>query len=171
MASLLIEREQETAGPLEQIEKIVSAHEWPYDRCNEEEMTVFVAGVWSEYSLHFAWNRNAAHDFGGLQIVCAFDGKVPEGSSAGVYELLARINSQMWIGHFDMVVDENLIMFRHGVLLSIESGASPQQCENLIQIALGECDRYYQAFQFVLWGGKTPEDALTTALFETVGEA
>ena len=33
------------------------------------------------------------------------------------------------------------------------------------------CERYFQAFNFVLWAGKSAREALTTALFETVGEA
>ena len=171
MASLLIESELERGGPLDEIEKIVSANEWPYDRASEEEMTVFVAGSWSEYSLHFAWNRDASQNFGGLQMVCAFDGRVPEGSRASIYELLARINAQLWIGHFDIVEEQNLLMYRHGVLMPCVSDNRAEPCENLIEIALSECDRYFQAFQFVLWGGKTPEDALAAALFETIGEA
>jgi hypothetical protein len=171
MASLLLNERVEASGPIELIEQIVTAHDWPYDRRNDDEMTVFVAGNWSEYSLHFAWNQNAADAFGGLQFVCAFDGRVPDGSHAGMYKLLALINAQMWLGHFDIAPEESLLMYRHGVLLPDRVGATAEQCENLIEIALTECDRYYQAFQFVLWGGKTPEEAMASALFETVGEA
>ena len=77
----------------------------------------------------------------------------------------------MWLGHFDVAEEESLLMYRHGVLLPDNVSATVDQCENLIEIALTECDRYYQAFQFVLWGGKSPEEAMATALFETVGEA
>ena len=62
MASLLLNERVEASGPIELIEQIVTAHDWPYDRRNDDEMTVFVAGNWSEYSLHFAWNQNAADD-------------------------------------------------------------------------------------------------------------
>ncbi|MGH6959444.1 MAG: YbjN domain-containing protein, partial [Dongiaceae bacterium] len=34
-----------------------------------------------------------------------------------------------------------------------------------------ECERFFPAFQFVLWGGKSPEEALAAAMLETVGEA
>jgi len=37
--------------------------------------------------------------------------------------------------------------------------------------AVGECDRFYPAFQFVIWGGRNPEDALAASLLETQGEA
>ena len=171
MASLLLADSLENAGPLDLIEQIVTAHDWPYDRRSEEEMTVFVAGNWAEYSLHFAWSNDMTSAMGGLQFVCAFDGRIPQGGHAGIYKLLSLINAQMWLGHFDLALEESLLMFRHAVLMPDNAGATAEQCENLIEIALTECDRYYQAFQFVLWGGKTPEEAMATALFETVGEA
>jgi hypothetical protein len=36
---------------------------------------------------------------------------------------------------------------------------------------LETCEQYYQAFQFVMWGGKSAADALEVALFEVAGEA
>jgi hypothetical protein len=41
----------------------------------------------------------------------------------------------------------------------------------MIQAALETCERYYQAFQYVVWAGKRAEDAIATALFETEGHA
>ena len=43
--------------------------------------------------------------------------------------------------------------------------------EKLIEIALNECERFYPAFQFVIWGGKSPADAMAAAMLETMGEA
>jgi hypothetical protein len=45
------------------------------------------------------------------------------------------------------------------------------QCEALLRAALEACERYYQAFQFVLWAGKTPEEALAAIMLETQGHA
>ena len=45
------------------------------------------------------------------------------------------------------------------------------QIERLIEIAISECERYYPAFQFVLWGGKSADEAVAAAMFETMGEA
>lgn len=172
MASLISEHELPSGDPLDLIEQIVSAHEWPYDRQSEQELTVFVAGNWAEYNLHFAWNGpRSADDFGGLQVVSAFEGRVPKGSLAPVYELLAKINSQLWLGHFDLVAEEGLLMYRHGVLMGEGQIATAHECENLIEIAITECERFFPAFQFVLWGGKTPAEAMEAAMFETVGEA
>ena len=37
--------------------------------------------------------------------------------------------------------------------------------------ALEACERYYQAFQFVVWAGKSASEALDAILFETSGAA
>ena len=43
--------------------------------------------------------------------------------------------------------------------------------ELLVESAIEECERFYPVFQFVLWGGKSPREALAAALVETHGEA
>ncbi len=172
MTYLSAERELPAGDPLDLIEQIVAAHEWPYDRQSAGELTVFVAGNWAEYNLHFAWNGpRSASDFGGLQLVCAFDVRIPKGSHTPTYELLSKINGQMWLGHFDLVEDEGLLMYRHGVLMCEGQTVTSTECENLIEIAITECERFFPAFQFVVWGGKKPDEALDMALLETVGEA
>jgi len=46
-----------------------------------------------------------------------------------------------------------------------------EQLECLMISALEACERYYQAFQFVVWAGHTAEQAIEGALFETRGTA
>ncbi|MBV8614258.1 MAG: hypothetical protein JOY66_10870, partial [Acetobacteraceae bacterium] len=50
-------------------------------------------------------------------------------------------------------------------------GASTESLEDMVDIAITECERFFPAFQFVLWGGKTPREALEAAMLECVGEA
>ena len=57
------------------------------------------------------------------------------------------------------------------MLLRGGRGASVEQLEDLVDIALNECERFYPAFQFVLWGGKSPTEAIDAAVIETAGEA
>ncbi len=62
-------------------------------------------------------------------------------------------------------------MFRQTILLRGIRCASVEQIEDLVEIALNECERFYPAFQFVLWGGKEPQEAILAAMLETEGEA
>ena len=43
--------------------------------------------------------------------------------------------------------------------------------ETLLIDAINSIDLYFPAFQYILWAGKTSEEALSTVLFETRGEA
>ena len=52
-----------------------------------------------------------------------------------------------------------------------EIGLTLEQAEMLVEAAIDECERYYPVFQFVLWAGKKPSEALDAALLDTVGEA
>ena len=88
-----------------------------------------------------------------------------------VMSLVNAINEQMWIGHFDFWPKEGVAMHRHGLILSGGAQPSASQCAALLDHALSACERYYQAFQFVLWAGKSAQEALETANFETKGEA
>ena len=65
----------------------------------------------------------------------------------------------------------NAGLFRHAVLLRGARGASSESLEDMVDIAITECERFFPAFQFVLNGGKSPDEALTAAMLECAGEA
>ena len=75
------------------------------------------------------------------------------------------------MGHFDLWNREGVVIFRQSLLLAGGAEATSKQIEGLLTTALEACERYYQAFQFVVWAGKTAAEAIDTALFETAGEA
>jgi hypothetical protein len=95
---------------------------------------------------------------------------VPQRRLGEIYRLMAMVNEQLWLGHFDLWREDGLLLYRHGLLLA---GADTHagQCEGLLKAALEACERYYQTFQFVLWAGKSPEDALAATMLETQGQA
>ena len=164
----LIDIEQERlSNPVDVIEQIAALNDWAFERSADDELTISVGGHWCDYHISFSWmeEREAVH------LACAFDLKVPEARKLEVMRLLSAVNEQMWIGHFDLWSQEGVVMYRQALLLS--GGADPNnaQVERLLVTAIEACERYYQAFQFVLWAGKTPREAMEGAMFETVGEA
>jgi hypothetical protein len=159
--------EEPAANPLDLVEQFVTANDWPFDRRSDDEMAVEVPGKWCDYSLYFAWRE----DIGALHFTCAFDMKIQPVKKSHVYELLAMVNERLWLGHFGLWTEEGVPMFRHAVLLRGLGSASMEQIEDLVDIALSECERFYPAFQFVIWGGKSAQDAISAALLDTVGEA
>src|SRR5262245_54699496 len=126
-----------------------------------------IVGRWTDYQVSFTWMP----EIEALHLACAFDLKVPERRRAEVTELAALINEQLWVGHFDVWFKDGIIMFRHALVLTGGITAADAQCEALLGMALNSCERHYQAFQFVLWAGKSPREALESIMFETRGEA
>ena len=153
-------------NPVDLVEHIASGQDWAFERSTDDELTLTVAGTWADYHISLNWRD----DLESLHLACAFDFKVPDNRLVEVYKLIAQINEQLWLGHFDLWTQEGLLMFRHGLMLN-GNLASARQCEALLQTALDACERYYQAFQFVVWAGKDSKEALTSTMFETEGRA
>ena len=153
-------------NPVDLVEQIASNHDWATDRTTTDELTLVVAGQWTDYHVSLNW-RN---DLETLHLACAFEFKVPEVRLAEVYKLVAQNNEQLWVGHFDVWTHEGLIMFRQGLMLN-GTLATPPQCEALLKAGLEACERYYQAFQFVVWAGRDSREALAATSFETEGQA
>jgi hypothetical protein len=163
----LQERQDPPGNPLDILEELVGANEWPFQRASDCELMVEIQGHWCCYYLYFVWRD----DLSAVLFTCQFDQKVPAQRLGVVYELLARVNEIIWMGHFNISIDDGLAMFRHTVPLRGMRGASAELMEDMIDSAVGECERFYPALQMVLWGGRSVEEALQAALMETQGEA
>ncbi len=167
VSSLMPEPEESLGNPLDLVEQVAIANEWPFHRQNEDELAADLSGHWCQYRLWFCWHP----DLGVLHLSCALEMKVPANKRAAIHGLLALANEKLWLGHFDLWSEENLPVFRHAVLLREGAGMNGELLEDLVDIAVTECERFYPAFQFVIWGGKSPVEALTAAMLETEGEA
>jgi hypothetical protein len=165
--SLIDVTEEARANPLEVVERVASANDWSFERAGDDEITILVAGKWSDYQVSFTW----MYDIEALHLACAFEIKVPDRCRAEVQQLISLINEQLWVGHFDLWPKDGLVMYRHALILAGGVEASGRQCEVLLGGALDSCERYFPAFQFVVWAGKSAREALDAAMFDTAGEA
>ena len=153
--------------PLDVVERLASLRDWIFDRAETDEMSVTSPGRWADYQVAFTW----IEDVEALHVACAFDLKVPERLRIEVLRLIALINEQLWIGHFDLWSSDGVVMFRHALLLAGGAVPTHPQCAAMMKASVDACERYYQAFQFVVWAGKGAREALDAVLFETQGEA
>ena len=167
MTALSLETKAASANPIDLVEEIVQANEWPHDRSSDEEMVVEISGRWCDYRLFFVWQRENSV----LHYSCGFEMKVPRPRRSPVYELLAAVNERLWLGHFDLADGDDSPSFRQGVLLRGVFGASVEQIEDLVDISISECERFFPAFQLVIWAGKSAKEAIAAAMIDPVGEA
>jgi hypothetical protein len=154
-------------NPVDTIETVAALNDWTFERSDDDEITISIAGSWCDYHVSFSWME----DVEALHLACAFDLKVTELRKTEVIRLLALVNEQLWAGHFDLWSKEGVVMFRQSLMLAGGAEPSSAQIEAMLANALENCERFYQAFQFVVWAGHSAQEALSTALFETAGEA
>jgi len=164
----LIEIAQEHRNnPLDVVERLATGHDWPFERSGEDEIALVVTGRWTNYQLSFTW----MNDLEALHLACAFDMKIPPARRGEVQRLIAEINGQLWVGHFDLWTHTGMVMHRQALVLPGGLTASSAQCESMLSGAIHACERYFPAFQFVVWAGKSATEAMDAAMFDTHGEA
>ena len=154
-------------NPLSVVEEIAASNDWSFERSGDDEITILTRGQWTDYQLSFTWMG----EIDALHLACAFDMKIPEARREEVRRLIAAINEQLWVGHFDLWTATGSVMLRQALILPDGLIASPAQCELMLEGAIGACERYYPALQFVVWAGKTAQQAMSAAMFDTAGEA
>src|SRR6201986_1512393 len=156
-----------TNHPLAVVEDIAAHNNWSFERSGEDEITIVSKGEWTDYQLSFTWMT----EIEALHLACAFDMKIPTARRSEVQRLIAAINEQLWVGHFDIWTHTGMIMYRQALGLPGGMFESTLQCARMVGRALHACERYYPALQFVVWAGKTAAEAMSAAMFDTVGEA
>ena len=156
-----------SANPVDVVEHMAAVNQWAFDREDDDEISISVSGGWTDYHVAFTWLPNLE----ALHVGCAFDIKIIEHRRTEILNLISVVNEQLWVGHFGLWDNEGVVIFRHAMLLAGGASPSHSQCEAILQAAITACERYYQAFQFVIWAGRSARDALDAALFETAGEA
>jgi hypothetical protein len=162
------DHDNDPAAPIDMLEAYYAAHGWDHER-HDDEIVTTVKGSWASYELRALWREEDSV----LQFLAFPDIKVTDDRRAQVYETIGLVNEQLWIGHFELWSSSGVLLFRHAAMVDGgDSGTmSLDATELLVESAIEECERFYPVFQFVLWGGKSPKEALAAALIETQGEA
>ena len=168
MILLPADQTPDDSAPIDMLEAYYAAHDWDHER-HDDEIVATVKGSWAEYELRALWRE----DDSVLQFLAFPDIKVPDERRAAMYEALGLVNEQLWVGHFELWATSGILLYRHAVVVDggDEGTMSLTAAELLVESAIDECERFYPVFQFVLWGGKTPKEAIAAALIETQGEA
>lgn len=154
-------------NPLAVLERIAVAEHYDYERVSDTEIHLTLPGLWSDHDVSLTWNSITES----LQLFLIFEGRIPGGRSDDICRLMSLINERLAAGHFDFWNKNNALVYRNA--LSLRGGASlkTEQALDLLALALDAAERGYPACQYVIWAGKSPEDALTTALVDLAAES
>ena len=153
--------------PIDIVENLAAHHEWDFDRISDEQIAMAVEGQWRSYSLTLAWSDIDET----LRLICTFELEPPAEKLPWLYELLNNVNDQCWAGAFTYWAEQKLMVYRYGLILSGSQDATPDQIDTMIRAAVTSAERYYPALQLLVWGDKTPREALQVAIAEAYGHA
>ena len=154
-------------NPIDVVEEVIYSKKWTFSRADDYELVAEIASKWCQYRFYFTWSEQIR----AISLTVTFDLKFPHVKMKDAQELLALINEKLWIGHFDITSKNGIPAYRHTVLSFPEDEVLHHQLENLVDIAIYECEKFYPAFQLVLFEDSDPGRALAISTFDTIGVA
>lgn len=155
------------SNPIDYLEGLFHENNWPFLRPESNEMIVETSGGWCDYQMHFVWHK----DLHAFYFTCAYDMKIPTEQRDALAKLLCLINENMWMGHFELAETGGAPIFRHTILTRGLSDIPLSLLEEIMEVGLDECERFFPAFKSHIWGGQSAEEAIASALLQCAGEA
>ncbi len=159
---------EEISNPLDSVEDILAGQEWAFSRMNPDELMVDVSGKLGTYRMVFLWQE----EYSAMQFTCHYDVITPADSRDMMALALARVNSGLWLGHFDIPADTGVPCFRHTSLFRGQTQSSgADHLQDLMDIALAECERFYPMFQMLTHEDGMDPALLNLAVLDSAGQA
>lgn len=170
MSNVATEKElfEDVSNPLDSVEEIFHANDWTFDRMTEDDLTVQVTGKMGEYTLFFQWQE----EYSAMQFWCQYDLEIRPSDMDEAARTMTAINSKLWLGHFDLREGTAIPCFRHTTLfrgMTQTSGA--EHLEDLVDIAISECERFFPVFDILSRGHAHDPDQLQLALMPAAGQS
>lgn len=157
----------EDLHPIDIVEHLAEHHEWDFDRVADDQIAMAVVGQWRTYSITLAWSPRDET----LRLISTFEMEPPADRVPALYDTLNRTNDICWAGAFTWWAEQNLMVYRYGLVLAGGQTANADQIDTMIGAAVLSAERFYPAFQLVAWGDRSPEDAMQVAIAEAYGRA
>ena len=157
----------EDLHPIDIVEHLAEHNDWDFDRVADDQIAMAVEGQWRTYSITLAWSEQDET----LRLICTFEMDPPKDRLPQLYEILNATNDMCWSGAFSYWEAQKLMVWRYGLLMAGGQTASPEQIDTMIGAAVVSAERFYPAFQLVVWGDDTPQTALQVAMAEAYGRA
>jgi hypothetical protein len=155
-------------NPLDMIEDLSESKGWTFSRTDDEFLVVTVPGQKAKYEICMEWQE----EFSALLFACSMPVEIAPEHYDIAARTLEQVNQNIWLGHFDMSNKNTYPTFRHTILFRmIPTGIAVDIVQDIVEIAVAECNRFYTTFQLVQAGDTRLQDNLHAAIFETMGEA
>ncbi len=160
----------EINNPLDNVEDVLSDNNWVYKRKNNEELIVKLEGTACNYRMIFIWQEH----MNALQLYCQYNIQINPKNIAIATTSIMEMNSNLWMGHFEIEKESLSPCFRQTNLLnSHQNKAEQPHIEDLIEVSLIQCERYQHVFELLSNEQDQELDMqiLSFAMMETLGQS
>lgn len=165
---LTLETDSYFDDPMEIVEAVLGSDpRFVAERCEDGDMTFSSRGMWCEVTGCFAFRE----ELPAVLLTVSFDLRAPRAKITEAARLTTLVNENLWLGHFDLWSEDGSVVFRHALPMIGRGELSAGEVQAMLAAALDAADRFYPAYNFLIWAGKTPEEAIEASMFETAGEA
>lgn len=153
-------------NPLDVFARLALAENYDTERVSLTELHIALPGLWCQHDVSLTWDPGTEQ----IQLFLVFDGRTPGGRSDDICRLMSLINERLVAGHFDYWAQTSALVYRNSLTLSGGATLKLEQAMALLAQAMDAAERGYPASQYVLWAGKSPEDALNSALIDLASQ-
>lgn len=143
-------------NPIDDIECLFVEKKHSTERRSHNEVVVQIAGKWDNMLLFFAWEEQ----MNCLHLSCMINIEPENVSLPTIFELLALLNEDLWVGYFSYWQEAQTPLFRHSMFIDTKEANFVEKLAQVVDIALTECERAYPIFHAVFKQNITPRRAL-----------
>lgn len=149
---------QNLYNPLDTIENILLKDDISFDRRSDTELVAEVLGKWDNMLVFFAYEEHLRC----LHISCLLNIENATVDRGKIFELLAMLNENLWLGHFSYWNEQRMPIFKHSIILQDEEELFSGKISKIIELSIMECERVYPIFNAVMRQNVAPSQALFT---------
>ncbi|MBQ2884791.1 MAG: YbjN domain-containing protein [Alphaproteobacteria bacterium] len=147
---------QNLYNPLDTIENIFIREDITFDRRKENELVAEVLGKWDNMLVFFAFEEHMRC----LHISCLLNIESSAVDRSKMFELLAMLNENLWLGHFSYWSEQKMPIFKHSIILQDEEELFSDKIAKIIELSIMECERVYPIFNAVMRQNISPAQAM-----------
>ena len=144
------------ANPIDTVENIFGQKSFEFERRNSNEIVVEIQGKWCNMLLFFAWQQSLRC----LHLSCFMDLENNNCDKSRIFELLALVNENLWLGHFSYWSERETPVFKHSIIINPEDIYFAEKLSQIIDIVVNECEQMYPVFQAVITQNLPPKQVL-----------
>ena len=143
-------------NPIDDIEHLFAKRQHSIERRSNHEVVVEISGKWDDMLFFFAWEE----EMHCMHISCLMNIEPASTALPNIFELLALLNEDMWIGYFSYWEETKMPLFKHSVILENNDPDIFVKLDRILNIAVTECERAYPIFHAVFKQNISPRRAV-----------